>query len=183
MNKCNVTIGRFQPFTEGHMKMLLAGYNENHLPTVILQIPNKKFDEKHPFSDELIHEEIDFLTNVYDGLIAGHFYIVNADIAKIATICHDNGFEPVLWLCGSDRFERYSKQADCEKYKIDNNMLMKFKCFEVERTDDDTSATKVREAIINDNFETYNKMMPTGIDNNKDFWNKFKKELNDLKEQ
>ena len=40
--KCNVTVGRFQPFTEGHMKMVEAGFKENGLGCVILQIPNTK---------------------------------------------------------------------------------------------------------------------------------------------
>ena len=162
------------------MKMILEGYNENNLPTIILQIPNKKFDEKHPFSDKLIHNEIVFLVNNgYNKFIGGHFYINNADIKKIAEICHNNNFEPVLWICGTDRFENYSRQANSEKYKIDNNLLMEFRCLEVKRTDDDISATKVREAIINNDFESYNKMMSNCID--KEFFNRFKQELNDLK--
>ena len=186
LKKCNVTVGRFQPFTEGHMKMVEAGYKENELPCVILQIPNTKNDAKHPFTDELIKEEIKFIIDEQKKAnhvsIAGHFYVKNADIAKIAQTCHENGFEPVMWLCGSDRYQQYSKQADTEKYKVANNMLMEFKAFEVKRTDDDTSATKVRQAIKDDDFTTYMKMMPQGFDENTDIWEKFKKELSQIKE-
>ena len=186
LKKCNVTVGRFQPFTEGHMKMVEAGYKENNLPCVILQIPNTKNDTKHPFTDELIREEIKFIMNEQKNAnhtsIAGHFYVKNADIAKIAKTCHENGFEPVLWLCGSDRYPQYSKQADTEKYKVANDMLMEFKAFEVKRTDDDTSATKVRQAIKDDDFTTYMRMMPQGFDENTPLWEKFKKELSQIKE-
>lgn len=186
LKKCNVTVGRFQPFTEGHMKMVEAGYKENNLPCVILQIPNTKNDAKHPFTDELIREEIKFIMNEQKNAnhtsIAGHFYVKNADIAKIAKTCHENGFEPVLWLCGSDRYPQYSKQADTEKYKVANDMLMDFKAFEVKRTDDDTSATKVRQAIKDDDFTTYMRMMPQGFDENTPLWEKFKKELSQIKE-
>lgn len=183
--KCNITVGRFQPFTEGHMKMVEAGFKENGLGCVILQIPNTKNDSKHPFSDELIKEEIKFIIDDQDNshkVILDHFYIKNADIAKIAQVCHENGYEPVMWLCGTDRYASYSKQADTEKYKVANDMLMEFKAFEVKRTDDDTSATKVREAIKNDDFTTYMKMMPQGFDENTPLWEKFKKELNQVKE-
>lgn len=176
MNKCNVTVGRFQPFTLGHMKMVEAGLEENGLPTVILRIPNTKNDEKHPFSDSLIKKEIEILMG-RDTSIVGHFYIKNADIAKIAEVCHENGFEPVMWLCGSDRFPNYSKQADTEKYKVANNMLMEFRAFEVQRTDDDTSATKVRQAIIDNDFETYLSMMPV---KEKAIWEEFKKEISQV---
>ena len=63
-----------------------------------------------------------------------------------------------------------------------NNMLMEFKAFEVKRTDDDTSATKVRQAIKDDDFTTYMKMMPQGFDENTPLWEKFKKELSQIKE-
>lgn len=186
LKKCNVTVGRFQPFTEGHMKMVEMGYKENGLPCVILQIPNTKNDAKHPFTDELIKEEIKFIMDEQkksDHMsIAGHFYVKNADIAKIAQVCHENGFEPIMWLCGSDRYLQYSKQADTEKYKVANDMLMEFKAFEVKRTDDDTSATKVRQAIKDNDFTTYMKMMPQGFDENTPLWEKFKKELGQIKE-
>ena len=177
MKHVNIILGRFQPFTKGHLKMIEEGYKENGLPTVILHISNKKFDDKHPFSDELIKEEIDLIREKSKNTIIDHFYIVNADIAKIASICHENNYEPVLWLCGSDRFEIYSKQANNIKYKTVNNLLDEFKCFEIKRTDDDISATKVREAINNDDFDTYINMMPLVSEN---IWNKFKQELKSI---
>ena len=74
------------------------------------KLHDKKFDDKHPFSDELTKEEINSIRNSLKTNIIGHFYVINADIAKIASVCHDNGFEPVLWITGTDRFEAYSKQ-------------------------------------------------------------------------
>jgi nicotinamide mononucleotide adenylyltransferase len=180
MEKVNIILGRFQPFTDGHLKMIEAGYRENGFPTVILQIPNKKFDERHPFSDELIKEEIDMIRSSVKNTIIDHFYIINADIAKIASICHEHDYEPVLWLCGSDRYEAYSKQANNKKYKSDNDLLPEFKCFEIKRDDDDISASKVREAIKNDDFTTYIEMMPGIFMWYTNIWDKFKEELKNL---
>ena len=56
---CNVALGRFQPFTKGHLQMLKDGYDKNGYPAVVFMISNKKFDSKHPFSDELIAKEME----------------------------------------------------------------------------------------------------------------------------
>ena len=176
--KINIILGRFQPFTRGHLKMIENGFRENGLPTVILQISNVKFDKSHPFSNETTKNEIsNIINNVGNKLICDHFYISNASIEKIANICHDNGYEPVLWVTGTDRFIAYSKQADNEKYKTDNCLLNEFKCLEVKRTDDDISATKVREAIFNDDIETYYKLMPECVSGDKELYENLKNEL------
>lgn len=174
MKKVNIIIGRFQPITLGHLKIASALYKENELPTVWCLVSNKKFDAKHPFSDELISKEIDEClkgTNEY----AGHIYIKNADIVKCAEILHSEDFEPILWGCGSDRYPSYKKQAD--RYKEMANLLPEFDCFEVNRTDDDISATKVREAIKTDNKEEFKKMMPKGSEK---LFDDFKDQLMDV---
>ena len=56
MKKVNITIGRFQPFTKGHMKCVEAAYNELGIPTIVcmINVKDDKVDEKHPFPSSLI---------------------------------------------------------------------------------------------------------------------------------
>lgn len=171
MEKVNIIIGRFQPITAGHLKIAQALYKENHLPTVWCLVKNKKYDAKHPFGDELISDEIEKClkgTREY----AGHIYIASADIVKCAEILHEEGFEPILWGCGTDRYDSYKKQAD--KYKEKAGLLPEFDCFEVKRTDDDISATKVRDALKDNDINLYKQMMPQGAEK---LFNDFREQL------
>ena len=161
MKKVNIVIGRFQPITLGHMKIVEQMYDENNLPTVFCMVSNKKFDNKHPFSDDIISEELNIIMK-NDKQVAGYIWITNADIVKCGEKLHEAGYEPLLWGCGTDRYDSYKKQAD--RYKEKAGLLPEFDVFEVKRTDDDISATKVRNAIKEDDIETFNKMMPKGTD-------------------
>ena len=176
MKNVNIVIGRFQPITLGHMKIVEQMYNENNLSTVFCMVSNKKFDSKHPFSDDIISEELDIIMK-NDKRVAGYIWITNADIVKCGEKLHEAGYEPLLWGCGTDRYDSYKKQAD--KYKEKAGLLPEFDVFEVKRTDDDISATKVRNAIKEDDLETFNKMMPKGTDK---LFEQMKNALSEIKE-
>lgn len=157
--KVNVIVGRFQPFTLGHIKGAEYVLKEYKLRTVfcIVETPESKLDKKHPFPSDLIVRNNQDCKGEW---FAGMFPIRNADIGKIAQVCRDHNFEPVMWTCGSDRVEAYKKQA-CEKYINMYNLDPDFKVVEIPRTDDDISATKVRQAIKAGDKKTYEKMMPS----------------------
>lgn len=161
MEKVNVIVGRFQPFTNGHIKGAEAVVKEHGLRTVFLIIntPEDKTDLRHPFpSDVIIRDN----SGVKEGWFAGMFPIQNADIGKIASVCRDNGFEPVMWTCGSDRVKAYSAQVQ-EKYIKMYDLDMDFKVNEIHRTDDDISASQVRQFLIDDNITGFKKMMPRWV--------------------
>lgn len=174
--RVNMVLGRFQPITSGHMKIVDELFKQNALPTVFCLVSNKKFDNKHPFSDELISKELEIIEKNYPA-IAGRIYVKSANIEWALQDLHKEGFEPLLWGCGTDRYEAYKKQAD--KYAPRNDALPEFDVYEVKRGDEDISATKVREAIKNDDIETYKKMMPKGTDK---IFDEFKDQLNNIKE-
>lgn len=173
--KVNIFLGRFQPFTKGHLKVLELGYKENSLPTVILMIQNTKMDEKHPFSDDLITKEMDIIKKEYPKLIADTLYVKSADILLFSELLHNNDYEPILWLTGSDRLVPYTKMA--EKYKDQAQLISDFKTFEIKRTDEDISATKVRESIKNNDINEYKKLMPINTEN---LFSDFKDALDNL---
>lgn len=152
MIKVNILLGRFQPFTKGHLKMVETGYEKNGLKTVLLLIVNKKFDEKHPFFNESI---INLINKFNNPLIHDILIVKNADIGIFGQLLHDNNYEPVYWLCGTDRFEKYDLM--CKKYK-DQFKLPYIQALEIYRTDEDISATQVREALINNNLDLFTKL-------------------------
>jgi hypothetical protein len=67
-------------------------------------------------------------------------------------------YEPVLWGTGSDRLKDYERQIS--KYGPEANVLKEFQPYEVKRTGKNISATKVREAILEDNQNEFKKLTP-----------------------
>ena len=178
MKKVNICLGRFMPFTKGHYKMIEYGLKHNGLPTVIFMISNKKMDKKHPFSDELIQKEMDMLKKSLKG-IENTVYVSSADIVKLGQWCYENNYEPQFWITGSDRLAAYKRQAENPKYQDLGHFPSSFTTLEVPRTDEDISATKVREAIMNDDLATFKKMMPNGTEK---LFDEFKEALSQVKE-
>ena len=178
MKKVNICLGRFMPFTKGHYKMIEYGLKHNGLPTIIFMISNKKMDKKHPFSDELMQKEMNMLKKSLKG-IENTVYVSSADIVKLGQWCYENNYEPQLWITGSDRLAAYKRQAENPKYQDLGHFPSSFTTLEVPRTDEDISATKVREAIMNDDLATFKKMMPNGTEK---LFNEFKEALSQVKE-
>ena len=178
MKKVNICLGRFMPFTNGHYKMIEYGLKHNGLPTIIFMISNKKMDKKHPFSDELMQKEMNMLKKSLKG-IENTVYVSSADIVKLGQWCYENNYEPQLWITGSDRLAAYKRQAENPKYQDLGHFPSSFTTLEVPRTDEDISATKVREAIMNDDLDTFKKMMPEGTEK---LFDDFKEALSQIKE-
>lgn len=180
--RVNVVIGRFQPFTNGHLKCVEQAYKELGIPTVICMINTKdeKVDEKHPFPSSLI---LPLYNDAFkkDDRIAKVVLVTNADIVKMAEICRTEGYEICSWTCGTDRYDSYKDMA--EKYKDMAGLPDDFKVIEVKRSDEDISATKVRQALLADDKKTFDKMTPFGtlsqhLKGNKSVYEVLKKQIN-----
>ena len=158
MKPVNIVLGRFQPFTLGHLACVKQAYFETGLDTVlcIIETPENKVDERHPFATKDIIPMIDPLFGE-DNLL-DYVLVKNADIVKIAEALHSKGYELASWACGTDRYAAYSRQ--CKGYWEKAGLPEEPKCIEVKRGDDDVSATKVRQAIKDGDFNTYKKLVP-----------------------
>lgn len=154
----NIMIGRFQPFTDGHMKCVDQAWKELHIPTVICLIdtPVEKVDKKHPFSTETLLPIYNELISTYH--IAAVLTVKNADIVKNAEILHSAGYEIQSWTCGTDRIKSYTDMT--ERYKEQAELPSDFKMIEVKRSDDDISATRVRKALLDGDVRTFNALTP-----------------------
>lgn len=172
--KVNLLQGRFQPFTLGHMKCVDAA-SEKGIPTVIAQIETRKADKKHPFIDSELEEPMQDLidsTNIQDII-----KVRNADIVKIGEEFAKRGYEICSWTCGTDRIDSYTKMSS--RYHDQAGLTDDFEMIEVKRGDEDISATKVRNAIMNDDRKTFEKLTPQCMHK---YYDRFKKLLHEVNE-
>ena len=182
MQKVNIVIGRFQPFTKGHLKCVEMAWDELHVPTVICMINTKddKVDERKPFPSSLL---VPLYNEAFkkDERIEKVVLVSNADIVKIAEACRAEGYEICSWTCGTDRYDDYKKMS--EKYGEKAGLTDDFQVLEVKRSDEDISATKVRQALLNDDKKTFDQMTPFGtlsqhLKGDKSVYEVLKKQIN-----
>lgn len=158
MKEVNIVVGRFQPFTDGHLKCAECGFKQNGLKTAFLVIDGKE-DERHPFGKELLKEMFNSLKR--NPLIEDFIFVKNAAIDKNTEILREFGYEPMGWICGTDRFECYERMAS--NYGAEINLNPLFRVFCVDRGDYDISATKVREWLKMGNKEEFYNNVPSEI--------------------
>lgn len=162
MKQVNIIIGRFQPITTGHIKCATVAYEKAEIPTVLCMIetPEAKVDSRHPFpSSQLLPIYKELFSNPQDkSHIVDIVLVKNADIVKIAEQLREKGYEIRSWSCGTDRYDSYSKMA--EKYSEKAGLPSDFEVIEIKRGDEDESATKLRQALRDDDKTTFFKMFP-----------------------
>lgn len=178
MKDCNFALGRFQPFTKGHLQMLKDGYDKNGLPAVILMISNKKFDAKHPFSDELIRKELEEVKKHYD-FIADVLPASSASMIAIGETLYEKGYVGHLWLCGDDREAQFKRQADNPKYREQGHFPDDLTTYTGTGRTEGVSGTAVRETIKNDDLAKFKTLMPKGAEK---YWDEFKEAMSQIKE-
>lgn len=151
MKHVNIVVGRFQPFTLGHLKCCTRVYLRNNIPTVLCIIDTTKTDDRHPFLTKMMWSAFKNLVNRYDE-IEDILLVKNADITKIKEALEARDYEIVYWTCGTDRIKPYKKM--CEKYAPEVTVI------EIPRDDNDISATQVRKAIKNNDEQTFKQLTP-----------------------
>lgn len=161
MENVNIIIGRFQPFTNGHLKCIEEARYKIGVPTVICMVDTKddKVDERKPFPSSLLlplyrdaFEKYPFIKKIV--------LVTNADIVKIGELLAKDNYKICSWTCGTDRYDSYKKMAD--KYGDKAGLSDDFQMIEVKRSDDDISATKVRQALLDNDKRTFDKLTPFG---------------------
>jgi len=158
----NIFVGRFQPFTLGHVKVFEEMYKENGLPTVVFLVRSGKPDpEKKPFSEDLQQAMFAAMTKQYPFLEAS-YVIPNGGIDTIFANARP-AYEPMLWGFGTDRKKAYNYQIEKPEYREQLGVNPDFKGYEIFRTDDNISASKVRQALKTDDEGTFKKMTPKSI--------------------
>lgn len=157
MEKVNIIIGRFQPFTLGHLKCAQEAQRKLGVKSVLLVINTVKQDVRHPFLTKQIEKILDKMCKE-EPTLTGYVLVKNADIVKNVEILREAGYEPVSWTCGTDRYSQYENMV--KKYGKDIDLDDNFEVIEVKRGDEDISATAVRQALRNNDEDTYTSLVP-----------------------
>ena len=159
MKQVNIMIGRFQPFTNGHMKCIDQAWKELKIPTIIVMMNTKeeKVDEKHPFPSSML---LPIFDKVFDKnpRIEKVILARSANIVEIGEKLYEEGYEIRSWTCGTDRIESYKKMSD--KYHDQAHLANDFEMIEIKRSDEDISATKARQALKDDDKKTFASLTP-----------------------
>lgn len=160
----NMFVGRFQPFTLGHAKVVKAIHQQNGYPVVILLVKSKtkkKEDAfKRPYDEDT---QLDMLNKLKRELpIEDVFIIPTGGIDTMFNAMRPK-YEPVLWGTGSDRMKTYGFQVNKDQYREDLGVRDDFKLFEIPRTGNNISATQVRNAMLDNDEKLFKKLTPKGI--------------------
>ena len=159
MKQVNITIGRFQPLTNGHMKCIEQAYHTTGMPTVICMIgvDESKTDKRHPFPTSML---LPIYKKVLEKnkMIADIVLVKNANIVDIGLMLYEMGYQVRSWSCGTDRLADYEKMA--LKYVDRAQLADDFQMIEIKRSDEDISATKVRQALLDDDYKTFVALTP-----------------------
>ena len=171
--KVNIILGKFHPFTKAHCQIIEDLYRQNNYKVIIVIARSKNIDETHPFSQDLILKE---LSKVYstNNIVQDIYVHSGGDFGPLFEHLYKAGYEPQLWGCGTDRVEAYRKFIKNPKYIKMFHLPENFDIYELKRTNNDISATKVRQFIKDNNFESFKEMMP---EESWQFFEEFKKEL------
>lgn len=158
----NIFVGRFQPFTLGHVKVFEQMYKKNGLPVVVFLVRGGKPDPgKRPFTDELQQAMFAEMAKQYSFLEAA-FVVPNGAIDTLFATARP-AYEPMMWGYGTDRKRAYDAMINKPEYREELGVDPGFTGFEIFRTDEDISASKVRNALVIDDESTYKKMTPKSI--------------------
>ena len=161
----NMFVGRFQPFTLGHAKVLETINKQNGYPVIIFLIKSKtkkKEDAfKRPYDEDT---QLAMLNNLKSKYPIEKVYILDrAAIDYMFNAMRADGYEPVLWGTGTDRLKTYSYQVDKPEYREDLGVRDDFGLFEIPRTDNNISATQVRNAMLDGDERLFKKLTPKEI--------------------
>lgn len=159
--KVNIFVGRFQPFTKGHIKSIQDAFLKNELKTVLVIVRNKN-DEKSYFEDSILVKMSENICESFEKIIEDKVIVDQASISKIFNALRPK-YEPVLWIMGTDRMKTYMYQINKLEYRNALNVLPDFKQFEIKRNSDDISSTKVREFLKIEDIKSFKESVPVCI--------------------
>jgi nicotinamide mononucleotide adenylyltransferase len=156
----NLLVGRFQPFHNGHLKMAKFLKEKNNFPSVAVVVyPGHNKSGKSPFKEDTIKKYMDGIvrdeSEIVDYIIVQRGLIGSA-IVKLL----EKGYKPHLIGAGEDRVDDYTKQLEYVKKSEIGEEMKDLKLIKTPRV---TSATKVREAIADDNYQEVKRLVPKGV--------------------
>ena len=161
----NIFVGRFQPFTLGHVKVLETLYKANGFPVIVFLVKSKTVKKedaaKRPYDTDTQIEMFNKVQKEYPFL--KEVIVVPSAAIDIMFNQLRPKYEPVLWGTGTDRMKAYGYMVDNAKYREELNVRSDFGLHEIKRGDDDISATQVRNSMLDDEYNLFKKLVPKSL--------------------
>ncbi len=158
----NLLVGRFQPFHNGHLKMVDQLHKENDLPSIIAVVhPGHNKSGKSPYDEKLISRYMEGIVKDNPGKIAGYFVVNRGLLGPIYGKAKEHGFIPKVIGAGDDRIEDYNKQSDYLK-KAGGDFPEDIKIIQTKRS---SSGTDVRKKIESEDYVGFKKLVPQAVAN------------------
>lgn len=156
MSTCDLYLGRFQPFHNGH----LAAVNQMRGIKVIAVVKGKQTKKSdNPIPTEA---QVNMIKKVI-GDTAVVIAVPNGYVPDIIETIRDQyGLEPTGVICGSDRIGEYKAQIERANRTLEKVIKLEFK--EADRI---TSGSEVREAIRSGDRKAFEANVP------KQLWDEF----------
>jgi hypothetical protein len=157
----NLLIGRFQPFHNGHLKMAKHLEEKNGLPSFIVVVyPGHNKSGKSPFTEETIKKYMEGIVEdekLIEGYIIVRIGLIGSAIVKLLGM----GYFPKLIGAGEDRIEDYTKQIEYVKKSDIGDKMSDLELIKTPRT---SSATEVRDAIKEEDYLKFKRLVPSGVE-------------------
>jgi len=154
--KCNLIVGKFQPFNNGHLKMCTRVMKENNLPIFLCVVHPGEPSKKYPYSESLIKKSIGALTSENSKLFCG-YKIIKENLLEEAVNSACETHNPVSVSVGEEDFENAVLQREWLKKKYD---VPEFEIFKTPRWSDNDS---VRKTIDNNDFQDFKSKVPKSV--------------------
>lgn len=144
-------IGRFQPLSIKHLEMMTS----TNLPLRLFVIESSNYDPvRSPFSFDLrtrIIEDALMYEKIKNFQVISVF---NGFIGNCVNYLRDEDEEPLIFLCGGDRFDSYERQFKDYGNKLNLSTMIST----YERIDDTISSTLIRESLEDDDYELFQEL-------------------------
>lgn len=158
----NLLVGRFQPFHNGHLKMVDQLHKENDLPSIVAVVhPGHNKSGKSPYDEKLISRYMEGIVKDNPGKIAGYFVVNRGLLGPIYGKAKEHGFIPKVIGAGDDRIDDYNKQADYLK-KAGGDFPSDMKIIQTKRS---SSGSDVRKKIESEDYVGFKKLVPQAVAN------------------
>jgi len=158
-------IGKMSPPTKAH-EQIIKNAIKKHQKVYLFLTGEKSKNKAHILT---FNQKKNFIKAIEPS---SNLVVLSADSGMIAKLINNNIAEKedgILIYTGTDRLKTYAQQAGrIGRYTIG--------VAEIPRTNEDISATKARDAISNDDYKTYKKMIASKLESKK-WFEQFKREM------
>lgn len=117
----NIVIGKFQPFNNGHLKLIKKANQTNGLPVVIMVVNG----HKNFIKGEIMDKMMSLVTKELPDVVDSYKYIDN-DLLSSALNVLESKYNPKTLTIGTKRLDNYLLQARSlkKRKKLDNDFVL-----------------------------------------------------------